>query len=112
MPSSSDDQPKYLACARALALLTGLAASVTVCESTASGAGVPDGGPASVAAEAQASAAPASAYDGGPHGVVIMPSGGCGCDLGGAPVSPSVPLVSGLAGAGLIARRRRRSDRP
>ena len=31
MPRSSGDQPKYLTCARALALLTGLAGSVTVC---------------------------------------------------------------------------------
>jgi MYXO-CTERM domain-containing protein len=113
VPNSSDDQPKYLRCARALALLTGLAGSVTACESTA-GASVYDGGPVGVTAHPDAADAdsPTGAYDGGFYGTRVISASGCGCDLGGAPVSPSVPLVAGVVGAGLIARRRRRSDVP
>ena len=113
MPSSPEDQPKYLTCARALALLTGLAGSVTAGGSTAS-AGTYDGGPVGVTVRPDAADAepPPGVYDGGFHGVLVMPPGGCGCDLGGAPASSGVPLVAGLAGAGLIGRRRRRSDTP
>jgi MYXO-CTERM domain-containing protein len=111
MPSSSEDQPKYLTCARALALLTGLAGSVATSGSAAA-ASVYDGGPVGVTVHPDAADAdsPTGAYDGGIHGVLVMPASGCGCDLGGAPLSPGGPLVAGLMGAGLIARRRRRSD--
>jgi hypothetical protein len=113
MPSSSEDQPKYLMCVRALALLTGLAGSVAASRS-AGGASVHDGGPEGVAAQPDAGDAgsPPAVYDGGIHGVLVMPQGGCGCDLGGLPEAMSVPLVAGLVGAGLMARRRRRSDVP
>jgi MYXO-CTERM domain-containing protein len=111
MPRSSEEQPKYLMCVRALALLTGLAGSVTAGESTA-GASVHDGGPAGVTVQPDAADSPANVYDGGFHGVVVMPSSGCDCELGGAPGSPGIPLVAGLVGAGLIARRRRRSNVP
>ena len=100
MPKSSGDEPKYLTCTRALALLTGLAGGVTVAPRTANAN--PDAGDAQP---------PASVYDGGVHGVLIQP-GGCECDLGGEPASPRGPLAAGLAAAGLMARRRRRSDVP
>lgn len=100
-------------CARAVALLTSLAGSVTACGSTAN-ASVYDGGPLGVTAHPDAADAdsPTGAYEGGIYGTRILSASGCGCDLGGAPVSPSVPLVTGLVGAGLIGRRRRRSDVP
>ena len=86
MPRSSEEQPKYLMCVRALALLTGLAGSVTACEGTA-GASVYDGGPVGVAVQLDAADAdsPAGVYDGGFHGVLVMLKSGCDCDLGGAP---------------------------
>lgn len=101
MPKSSGNEPKYLTCTRALALLTGLAGGVTAAGSTASAS--PDAGDAHPVA---------SAYDGGVHGVLIQPDSGCGCDLGGRPASPRGPLAAGLVGAGLIVRRRRGSDVP
>ena len=85
MPRSSEEQPKYLMCVRALALLTGLAGSVTACEGTA-GASVYDGGPIGVTVQPDAADAdsPAGVYDGGFHGVMVMPNSGCDCDLSGA----------------------------
>jgi MYXO-CTERM domain-containing protein len=111
MPNSSEHRPKYLTCTRALALLTGLAGSVAASGSAAA-ASVYDGGPVGVTVHPDAADAdsPTGVYDGGFHGILVMPPGGCGCDLGGAPVSPGGPLVAGLVGAGVIARRRRRSD--
>ena len=113
MPSASEDQPKYLMCVRALALLTGLAGSVTACEGTA-GASVYDGGPVGVTASPDAAEAdsPSGVYEGGVYGTRVVSASGCGCDLGGAPGLPSAPPVAGVVGAGLIARRRRRSDVP
>ena len=121
MPRSSGKEPKYLMCTRALALVTGLAGGVTIAGSTAS-ASVHDGGPVGVAVNPDALARnpdagdaqpPASVYDGGVHGVLVHPTdSGCGCGLGGDPASPRGPLAAGLVGAGLIARRRRRSDVP
>ena len=101
MPKSSGNEPKYLTCTRALALLTGLAGGVIVAARTANAN--PDAG------EPQPQA---SVYDGGVHGVLVNSDGGCGCDLGGESASTRGSVAAGLAGAGLIARRRRRSDLP
>ena len=113
MPSSVKDQPKYLRCTRALALVTGLAGGVTIAGSTASAA-IYAGGPGGVSGNPDAADAdtPVEAYDGGVHGVVANQPSGCGCDLGGAPCAPSGPLGAGLLAAGLLARRRRRPDAP
>ncbi|MFL5306655.1 MAG: MYXO-CTERM sorting domain-containing protein [Polyangia bacterium] len=107
--SSFENEPKYLACVRALALLTGVAGSVSAC------GGIPDAsssGPGSVSAAADAgdASSPPPVYDGGFHGVRAHTPDGC--DVGGGPASRGALLVAGVAGTGLIARRRRRPDVP
>jgi len=109
--SSPKDEPKYLACARALALLTGVAGGATAYGATP-GATAPEA-PAVAAASApdagDASVPPV--YDGGPHGSLVRNPDGC--DIGGRrPISPGAAVLATVAGAGLIARRRRRRDAP
>ena len=107
--SSSENEPKYLACVRALALLTGVAGTVCAC------GGIPDAsssgpGPVSATADAGDASSTTSVYDGGFHGVRAHTSDGC--DVTGGPVSRGALLLAGVAGTGLIARRRRRPDVP
>jgi hypothetical protein len=64
MPTSSAGQPKYLMCARALALLSGLAAGSASCGST-----LPSGNTDSGSKDASGSDLVSTPYDGGVHGV-------------------------------------------
>ncbi|HVY38400.1 MAG TPA: hypothetical protein VHM31_10705 [Polyangia bacterium] len=108
--SSPTDGPKYLACARALALLTGVAGGLTVCGATtaAHASEPPATTPASTPDAGDAGAPPV--YDGGPHGTLVRNSDGC--DVGAGTVSPGAAALATVAGAGLLARRRRRRDVP
>jgi hypothetical protein len=71
MPKSTTDQPKYLMCARALALLSSLAAGAAGCESSL----VPESGPKDAAGRTYDGGffGTAPAYDGGVTGVRINP---------------------------------------
>jgi hypothetical protein len=70
MPGSPTDRPKYLSCARALALVSGLAAGATGCGSSLPG-GPTDGGSKDTSQDLVS-----VPYDGGVHGVQIMPDAG------------------------------------
>lgn len=103
--SSSNGEPKYLACARALALLSG----VTVCGATTDAhASEPPATTAASAPDAGDAGVP-PVYDGGVHGTIVRNSDGC--DVGGGPVSPRAAALT-VAGAAVVARRRRRRDVP
>lgn len=71
MPKSGNDKPKYLMCARALALLSGLAAGAAGCGQSL----VPQSGPKDAAGQTYdgGSLGSALAYDGAVMGVRINP---------------------------------------
>ena len=81
MPTATD-QPKYLMCARALALLTGLAAGATGCGSSL----VPENGPKDAATQT---------YDGGIMGLRPPPYDGSFIGIG-------APYDGGVVGSGPI----------
>jgi hypothetical protein len=89
MPTSSAGQPKYLMCARALALLSGLATGSAGCGSSLPG-GHTDGG-SKDASGSDVVSTPYDGgvhgiqpYDGGVHGVQIMPNDGSQPDATGS----------------------------
>ncbi len=97
MPRSTTDKPKYLMCARALALLSGLAAGAAGCESSL----VPESGPKDAASQTYDGGflGTGPAYDGGIAGIRIDPDAHpIPYDGGRAGVGPAPPYDGGVVG--------------
>ena len=116
MPNALRGQPKYLACTRALALVSGLAGAASGCVGAGANASTGDG-PSSTEVQPDGGGADrflqvvdSNGYDRQVMWGVV--AGSPGCDVGGVPELPSLPFVVGVAGATLLVRRRRRSESP